>query len=192
MQVPRNDHIAIENRIWNGAGAGARAVFIHFGSRLNMFGAELLLLGLILFEHQKTTYFPQSVRRGRLPGSNRLAKTPTRCFYFFSDHFCNNVLVSSHDVTDKKRNSRLHDLYSASPPRRPPVMHALLGSLVAPLATLLPPIGVFTLAFSLAALSIVRVGAASSIVLLEKTLPNSCPAIFQTGVVFSSRPASSG
>ena len=41
-------------------------------------------------------------RRGKLPDSNRFAKTPTRCFYFFSDHFCNNVLVDSRDFSDKK------------------------------------------------------------------------------------------
>ena len=43
-----------------------------------------------------------------------------------------------------------------------------LGSLVAALATLLSPIGIFTLAFSLAALSIVGVGVVSSTILPAK------------------------
>ena len=85
----------------------------------------------------------ESMRHGKLPDSNRFAETPTRRFYL-SDNFCDIALVdSNHDFPDKRRSTRvLPDLWSASPPRRPPVVQAPLDSLAnAALAMLLPSTG---------------------------------------------------
>ena len=51
MRVFRNYHVSIEERVWNGAGADARAFFIHLGSRFNTFKAELSLPDLMLLVH---------------------------------------------------------------------------------------------------------------------------------------------
>ena len=48
MRSSRNYHVSIEERIWDGAGTGARAFFIHFGGRFNTVEAELSLPGLML------------------------------------------------------------------------------------------------------------------------------------------------
>ena len=48
MRVSRSYHVSIEEGIWNGACAGARAFFIHLGGRFNTVEAELSLPGLML------------------------------------------------------------------------------------------------------------------------------------------------
>ena len=95
MGVPRNDHVSIEELIWDGAGTGARALFIHFGGRLNTVEAELSLPGLMLLVHQQTTHLPSWCVAASSLTRTLLAKTPTRCFYF-SNHFCEIVLFDSH------------------------------------------------------------------------------------------------
>ena len=51
MRVSGNYHVSIEEGIWNGAGTGARAFFIHLGGRFNTVEAELSLPGLMLLVH---------------------------------------------------------------------------------------------------------------------------------------------
>ena len=58
MRVSRNDHVSIEEGIWNGAGTGARAFFIHLDGRFNTVEAELSLSGLMLLVQQQTTHLP--------------------------------------------------------------------------------------------------------------------------------------
>ena len=90
------------------------------------------------------------MRRGKLSDSNRFTKTPTSRFYL-SGYFSAIALVDSHDFSDRKRNSCLPDL--ESPLRRPPVVQALLGSLVAhSRRSFLRPVPPITLAFLRSAL----------------------------------------
>ena len=56
MRVPGNDYVSIEEGVWNGAGTGAGALFIHLGGRFNTVEAELSLPGLMLLVHQQTTH----------------------------------------------------------------------------------------------------------------------------------------
>ena len=58
MRTSGNDHVLIEEGVWNGAGTGAVALFIHLGDRFNTVEAELSLPGLMLFVYQQTTHFP--------------------------------------------------------------------------------------------------------------------------------------
>ena len=51
MRVFKNYHVSIEVGIWNGAGAGAGAFFIHLGGRFNTVEAELSLPNLMLLVH---------------------------------------------------------------------------------------------------------------------------------------------
>ena len=58
MRASGNDHVSIEEGVWNGAGTGARAFFIHLGDRFNTLEAELSLPGLMFLVHQQTTHLP--------------------------------------------------------------------------------------------------------------------------------------
>ena len=51
MRVFRNNHVSIEERVRNWAGAGARAFFIHLGGHFKTVVAELSLLGLMPLVH---------------------------------------------------------------------------------------------------------------------------------------------
>ena len=51
MRVFRDNHVSIEERVGNWAGAGARAFFIHLGGRFNMVVAELSLSDLMPLVH---------------------------------------------------------------------------------------------------------------------------------------------
>ena len=58
MRTSRNDHVLIEEGVWNRAGTDADALFIHLGGSFNTVEAELSLPGLVLLVHQQTTHLP--------------------------------------------------------------------------------------------------------------------------------------
>ena len=51
MRPSGNDHVSIEEGVYNGTGTGAGAFFIHLGGRFNEVEAERSLLGLMLLVH---------------------------------------------------------------------------------------------------------------------------------------------
>ena len=51
MRVFRDNHVSIEEGIWDWAGAGAGAFFIHLGGRFNTVEAELSLPDLMPLVH---------------------------------------------------------------------------------------------------------------------------------------------
>ena len=154
MRVLGNDQVLIKEGVWNGSGTGAGALFIILDGRFNIVEAELSLPGLMLLVHQQTTHLLKSVRRGKLSDSNRFLNTLDHRFYIFRDP-CEIALFDSHFFKKRKNAMYFLRVYMTKSPRRPPVIQALSGSLVAVFATLLSPIGVFTPTFSFAALSIV-------------------------------------
>ena len=105
MRVPGNDqHVSIKEGVWNGSGTDAGVLFLHLRGRFNTVEAELSLPGLMLLVHQQMTHLPKSVRRGKLPDSNRFSNTLDLRFYILRD-LCKIALFDSHFF--KKRENAM-------------------------------------------------------------------------------------